>query len=70
VKVKAAVEGVAFRKQPVISDATLIARVPLGTAFTLSDPTTVSKVGLNDQWLKVKDSSNADGYVAAWFVTL
>lgn len=70
VKVKAAVEGVAFRTQPTISDATLIKRVPLGTAFTLSDPASVSKVGLNDQWLKVKDNNNAEGYVAAWFVAL
>jgi uncharacterized protein YgiM (DUF1202 family) len=70
VKVKASVEGVAFRKQPVISDASLIVRVPIGTAFTLCDPASVSKVGLNDQWLKVKDSSNAEGYVAAWFVAL
>jgi hypothetical protein len=70
VKVKASVEGVAFRKQPVISDTTLIARVPIGTAFTLCDPVSASKVGLNDQWLKVKDGSNAEGYIAAWFVTL
>jgi len=70
VKVKAAVEGVAFRNQPVISDASLITRVPIGTAFTLYDSASASKVGLTDQWLKVKDSSNAEGYVAAWFVTL
>jgi hypothetical protein len=68
-KVKAAVEGVAFRTQPVISDASLIKRVPIGTAFTLTDPASASKVGLNDQWLKVKDDSGASGYVAAWFVT-
>lgn len=68
VKVKAAVEGVAFRKQPVISDSSLIKRVPIGTEFSLTDPATASKVGLNDAWLKVKDSGGAEGYVAAWFV--
>lgn len=68
VKVKAAVEGVAFRKQPVISDASLIKRVPIGTEFTLTDAASASKVGMNDAWLKVKDASGAEGYVAAWFV--
>jgi hypothetical protein len=48
----------------------LIKRVSIGIAFTLSDPASVSKIGLNNQWLKVKDSTGADGYVAAWFVTL
>jgi hypothetical protein len=70
VRVKAAVEGVAFRTQPVISDATLIKRVSIGTAFTLFDSSSVSRVGLNDQWLRVKDDRGAGGYVAAWFVTL
>ena len=69
VKVRASVEGVAFRTQPVISDATLIRRVPISTSFTLFDLASASKVGLNDQWLKVKDGSSV-GYVAAWFVTL
>jgi len=70
VKVKASVEGVAFRTQPVISDTSLIKRVSIGTTFTLSDPASASKVGLNDQWLKVKDSAGVEGYLAAWFVTL
>jgi hypothetical protein len=68
VKVKASVEGVAFRNQPVISDASLIKRVPIGTEFTLSSVSDASKIGLTDQWLKVKDPANAEGYVAAWFV--
>jgi hypothetical protein len=68
VKVKAAVEGVAFRTQPVISDASLIKRVPLGTEFTLTEPGAEAKVGLTDQWLKAKDASGAAGFVAAWFV--
>lgn len=68
VKVKASVEGVALRNQPVISDASLIKRVPIGTEFTLSNVGDASKIGLTDQWLKVKDPVNAEGYVAAWFV--
>lgn len=68
-KVKAAAEGVALRKQPIVSDATLIKRVALGTEFTVIEPNGEAKVGKNDQWLKVKDSTNTEGVVAAWFVS-
>jgi hypothetical protein len=67
-KVKATAEGIALRKQPVVSDATLIKRLPLGTEFTVTEPNAESKVGKNDQWLKVKDPSGVEGVVAAWFV--
>ena len=67
-KIKASVEGVAFRNQPVISDASLIKRVPIGTEFTLVNPGDNGKIGLPDQWLKVTDQTNTVGYVAAWFV--
>lgn len=67
-KVKATAEAIALRKQPVVSDATLIYRLPLGTVFTVTEPNAEGKVGKNDQWLKVKDPNGADGYVAAWFV--
>jgi len=67
-KVKATAEGIALRKQPVVSDATLIYRLPLGTEFTVTETNAEGKVGKNDQWLKVKDPNGADGYVAAWFV--
>jgi len=61
---------VAFRKQPVISDASLIQRVSIGTEFTLIEAGAEKKVGLTDQWLKVKSALGNEGYVAAWFVTL
>jgi hypothetical protein len=67
-KVKATAEGIALRKQPVVSDATLIYRLALGTVFTVAEPNAEGKVGKNDQWLKVKDPNGAEGYVAAWFV--
>lgn len=67
-KVKAAAEGVALRKQPVVSDATLIKRLPLGTEFTVTEPNAEGKIGRNDQWLKVKDPAGVEGFVAAWFV--
>jgi hypothetical protein len=67
-KVKATAEGIALRKQPVVSDTTLIYRLPLGTEFTVTEPNAASKIGKNDQWLKVKDPNGMEGYVAAWFV--
>jgi len=67
-KVKATAEGIALRKQPIVSDATLIRRLPLGTEFTVTEPNAEGKIGMNDQWLKVKDPTGTEGVVAAWFV--
>ena len=69
-KVKATAEGVALRNQPVVSDATLIRRLPLGTELLLLEPAAqaIPKIGRNDQWLKVKDPIGSEGFVAAWFV--
>jgi hypothetical protein len=67
-KVRATAEGVALRKQPIVSDATLIKRLPLGTELTVTEPNAEAKIGKNDQWLKVKDATGAEGVVAAWFV--
>jgi len=67
VKVKAACEAVALRNQPVVSDASLIKRVPINWEFTITEPGGEAKIGANNQWIKVKDSTN-EGYVAAWFV--
>ncbi|HEX9387673.1 MAG TPA: C39 family peptidase [Anaerolineales bacterium] len=67
-KVKATAEGIALRSQPVVSDTTLIKRLPLGTEFVVLEPNAESKIGKNDQWIKVKDPTGAEGVVAAWFV--
>jgi len=66
-KVITTVELVALRNQPVVSDASLIKRVPINYEFTITEPGGEAKVGVNNQWIKVKDSTN-EGYVAAWFV--
>lgn len=68
VKVRATAEAIALRKQPVVSNATLIKRLPLGTEFIVTEPNAESKIGRNDQWLKVRDAAGTEGYVAAWFV--
>lgn len=67
IKIKATCEAVALRNQPVVSDASLIKRVPINWEFTIAEPGGEAKVGANNQWIKVKDSTN-EGYVAAWFV--
>ena len=67
-KVRTAAEGVALRRQPVVSDSTLIKRLSLGTELTVLEPNGEAKIGKNDQWLKVKDPAGAEGVVAAWFV--
>ena len=68
IKVKATAEGIALRNQPLVSDATLIKRLPLGTEFVVLETGAEAKIGKNDQWLKVKDPSGTEGFVAAWFV--
>lgn len=68
VKVKTTAEAVSLRNQPVVSDATLIKRVPIGYEFTIAETGGESKIGKNDQWIKVKDATH-EGYIAAWFVT-
>ena len=67
-KVKATAQAVAFRKQPMVSDQTLIRWLPLGEELTIAEPGGDAKIGANNQWLKVKDKSGMEGYVAAWFV--
>jgi hypothetical protein len=67
-KVKTTVEMVSLRNQPVVSDASLIKRVPINYEFTITEPGGEAKIGANDKWLKVKDATH-EGYVAAWFVS-
>jgi len=68
VKVKATAEGLAFRSKPVYGDATLIKRLPLGSELTLVSAADANLIGSNQHYLKVKDSTGKEGYVAAWFV--
>jgi hypothetical protein len=36
--------------------------------LAILEPNGEAKVGKNDQWIKVKDPTGAEGVVAAWFV--
>ena len=68
--VYAATDGLAFRSQPQLGDATLIRRVPLNTQFSVLDPVDQAnaRIGVNGQWLNVRDVQGTLGYVAAWYV--
>jgi hypothetical protein len=67
-KVKTTIEMVSLRNQPVVSDATLIKRVPINYEFTIAEAGGEAKIGANDKWIKVKDATH-EGYIAAWFVS-
>ncbi|HSM71738.1 MAG TPA: C39 family peptidase [Anaerolineales bacterium] len=67
-KVRATAHAVAFRKQPTVSDSTLIRWLPLGEELSINEPGGEAKIGANNQWLKVKDMNGVEGFVAAWFV--
>jgi hypothetical protein len=67
--VKVIQDQLAFRGSPVIVDNNVLARFPLGTTLTVTDPDASQKIGVMNQWLKVKDASGREGYVAAWYVS-
>lgn len=68
--VKTTDEGVALRTKPEISEATLVKRVPVNTELVCTEPyaAAAAKVGVVYQWLPVKDVTNCQYYVAAWYV--
>jgi hypothetical protein len=63
-------EELSLRSQPVISPDTLIRRIPATEQLISLEPakTAIPKVGIQNQWLKVRDASKKEGYVAAWYV--
>lgn len=64
-------EGVALRSQPAVSDATLLKRLPFTSQLQVLEPAgaAAKKLGVENQWLKVKEVGGGEGYVAAWYVT-
>ena len=68
IKVKSTAEGVALRSEPLISGRTIIRRLPLGAELNIAEPGGESKIGSNNQWLKVTDATGTEGYISAWFV--
>lgn len=67
-KVKVTARSVSFRSEPKISSTTFIRYLALNEELTIAEPEGAKKIGSSTQWLKVKDASGREGYVAAWFV--
>jgi len=68
VKVRTTVELVALRKKPVVSAATLIEYLSIGTELTVIEPGGEQKIGANNQWINVRGEFGTEGFIAAWFV--
>jgi len=64
-------EGLALRSQPVISEATLIKRLPLNAELVVLEAAAQArqKIGVNGEWLKVRDIEGVEGYAAAWYLS-
>jgi len=69
ISVRTTAEGVALRRSTVVADYTLIKRLPNNSIVTVLEDDADSKIGVNGQWLKVRDITGAEGYIAAWYVT-
>ena len=63
-------EELSLRSKPVISAETLIRRVPTIEQLISLEPAsqTIPKIGVQNQWLKVRDGNKKEGYVAAWYL--
>ncbi|MBE2221300.1 MAG: SH3 domain-containing protein [Anaerolineae bacterium] len=68
IKVKPVSASLSFRNQPYVADNTLIRYLSGNEVLTAVDPDAASKIGQQNQWLKVKASDGTEGYVAAWYV--
>ena len=61
-------EGVALRRAALVADHTLIKRLPDASIVVALEADAATKVGVNGEWLKVRDASGVEGYLAAWYV--
>ncbi|MBK6793414.1 MAG: SH3 domain-containing protein [Anaerolineales bacterium] len=61
--------GLRLRAQASTSAGTIAFEAP-GSILTVLEPQTQAsaKIGINGQWLKVRDANAREGYVAAWYV--
>ncbi|MFQ5616702.1 MAG: hypothetical protein ACE5GO_09650, partial [Anaerolineales bacterium] len=62
-------DNLALRSRPVVADNTLIKRLPLQADLLVLKDSDKRKIGAQGQWIKVRDVTGAEGYVAAWYVT-
>lgn len=62
-------DQISFRTQPVVANNTLIRYLNKGTKLTVTEGgNAAAKIGVQNQWLKVRVGDGTEGYVAAWFV--
>jgi hypothetical protein len=61
---------VALRRSTIITDYTLIKRLPNNSPVLILEEGAKSKIGVNGQWLMVRDTSGTEGYIAAWYVKM
>jgi uncharacterized protein YkwD len=61
--------GLRLRSQPTTASDTLAFEAP-GAILTVldSEATAKPKIGVNNQWIRVRDANSLEGYVAAWYV--
>ena len=64
------IDELALREEPVVSPDTFIRRIPTTEQLvSVEQPDKArQKVGVDGRWLKVRDESGTEGYVAAWLV--
>ncbi|GAB4503977.1 MAG: hypothetical protein Fur0043_09700 [Anaerolineales bacterium] len=61
--------GLRLRTQPTVASDTL-AILPPGSDLRIMEPLEVAlpKIGVYEQWIRVRDGQGREGYVAAWYV--
>ena len=61
--------GLRLRARATIASDTLAFEAP-GTVLTVLETEAIArpKIGVNGQWIRVRDESSREGYVAAWYV--
>lgn len=71
-RVFASVDQLALRSSPVIGPDNLVKRLPFGSELVILDdvPAAQAKIGVLNQWLKVREPGGQTGYVAAWYVSV
>jgi hypothetical protein len=66
------VDGLSLRTRPLIAPETTIKHLPISATLTSLETAaqTAKKVGVNGEWIQVRDNSGQQGYVAAWYVII
>lgn len=67
--VRTTADSVTLRSKPVVAADTVIKTLPLNSELLVTETgTPEKKIGVQNQWLQVKDIQGKEGYVAAWYV--